>query len=253
VNWFTRLLHALWGLYAWLCFGLAVLFALLAAILIPGKERRARLAAAASRAVFVLPGIRVNATGLENLPADSCVVVANHASYIDGVLLKAYLPARFSFVIKGEMRNIPIAHFLLRRAGAKFVERNKHSASARDARQIVKAAQGGASLGFFPEGTFLKERGVGRFRPGAFVAAVRGKMPIVPIAISGTRYMLPSGRFLPRPNTLRFEILPAISPGDSEFTDSRALAEIARQRILAVVAEPDLLDLSGEPTTTVTI
>jgi len=246
-------LRALWGLFAWLSFVMAVILTLLVAIFVPGSERRQRLAARICRGIFVLAGVKVEAVGMKNLPAGDCIVVANHASYIDGILLKGYLPARFSFVIKGEMRNIPIAHFLLRRAGAKFVERNKHSASARDARQIVKAAQGGASLGFFPEGTFLKERGVGRFRPGAFVAAVRGKMPIVPIAISGTRYMLPSGRFLPRPNTLRFEILPAISPGDSEFTDSRALAEIARQRILAVVAEPDLLDLSGEPTTTVTI
>lgn len=241
MNWITRTLHALWGLFAWLCFGLAVLFALLAAILVPGKERRARLAAAASRAVFVLPGIRVNATGLENLPEDSCVVVANHASYIDGVLLKGYLPARFSFVIKGEMRNIPVVHFVLRRAGAKFVERNKHSGSARDARQIVKAAQGGESLAFFPEGTFRKEPGVGQFRPGAFVAAVRGQMPVVPVAISGTRGMLPAGGILPHPNALTFEVLPAITPEDADFNDSRGLAEAARQRILEVLDEPDLL------------
>jgi len=246
VNWITRTLHALWGLFAWLSFGLAVAFALLVALLVPGKDRRARLAAAASRAVFVLPGIRVNTIGLENLPEDSCVVVANHASYVDGVLLKGYLPARFSFVIKGEMRNIPVVHFVLRRAGAKFVERNKHSGSARDARQIVKAAQGGESLAFFPEGTFLKESGVGQFRPGAFVAAVRGQMPVVPIAISGTRRMLPAGAILPHRNALSFEVLPAIMPGDADFNDSRGLAEAARQRILAVLDEPDLLDRPGE-------
>lgn len=253
MNWVTRILRTLWGVLAWVSFAVAVILALLVAILVPGAPRRQRLAALVCRGVFVLAGVKVEVVGMSNLPAGNCIVVANHASYIDGILLKGYLPPRFSFVIKGELRNIPIAHFLLRRAGAKFVERNQHSASARDARQIVKAAQGGESLGFFPEGTFVKERGVGRFRPGAFVAALRGKMPLVPVAISGTRYMLPSGRLLPRPNTLRFEILPAISPGDSDFTDSRALAEIARQRILAVVAEPDLLDLSGEPTTTVTI
>jgi len=242
VNWVTRGLHALWGLLAWLSFAVAVVIALIAAIFVPGKERRQRLAALACKSVFVLPGIKVNAVGLENLPAESCVVVANHASYIDGVLLKAYLPARFSFVIKGEMREIPVAHFLLRRAGAKFVERNKHAGSARDARQIVKAAQGGESLAFFPEGTFRKEPGVDRFRAGAFVAAVRGNMPVVPVAISGTRYMLPSGRLLPRPIALKFEVLPAIDPGDPHFEDSRALAETARQRIVEVLDEPALSD-----------
>jgi 1-acyl-sn-glycerol-3-phosphate acyltransferase len=162
------------------------------------------------------------------------------------VLLKGYLPARFNFVIKGEMRDIPVAHFLLHRCGAKFVERTQHSGSARDARQIVRAAQDGESLAFFPEGTFLKEPGVGRFRPGAFVAAVRGELPIVPIAIRGTRHMLPAERRLPRPYPLRFDILPAIAPGDPHFPDSRSLAETARQRILDVLDEPDLLDESDD-------
>lgn len=246
MNWITRFLHALWGIYAWLCFVLAVVIALLVAVFVPGKERRERLAAFASRIVFILPGINVDAIGLENLPDESSVVVANHASYIDGVLLKAYLPARFSFVIKGEMRNIPVAHFLLRRAGAKFVERNKHAGSARDARQIVRAAQGGESLAFFPEGTFRKEPGVGHFRPGAFVAAVRGDMPVVPVAISGTRYMLPAKRKLPRPAGLKFEVLPAILPGGPHFADSRALAETARKRILAVLDEPDLVNEAAD-------
>ena len=114
-----------------------------------------------------------------------------------------------------------------------------------NSRYEVKAAKGGESLGFFPEGTFRKERGVGHFRPGAFVAAVRGEVPVVPVAISGTRYMMPSGRLLPRPNKLRIDILPAIAPGDAEFTDARALAETARQRILMVLDEPDLVPASG--------
>ena len=212
MNWVTRLVHALWGILAWLSFALAVSFVLLVAILVPGKERRRRLAALASRAVFVLPGIEVDAVGLERLPAESCVVVANHASYIDGVLLKGYLPARFSFVVKGEMRDIPVVHFLLRRAGAKFVERNKHAGSARDARQIVRAAQGGESLAFFPEGTFRKGPGVGHFRPGAFVAAVRGNMPIVPVAISGTRAMLSADQWLPRQPRRRWFGLQQVLP-----------------------------------------
>ena len=242
MNCVTRGLHMLWGLLAWLSFALIAIVTLLAAILVPGKERREHMAALVCKAMFVIPRVNVNVVGMDRLPSEKCVVVANHASYIDGMLLKGYLPARFSFVIKGEMRNIPIVHFLLRRCGAKFVERNHHSGSARDARQIVRAAQGGESLAFFPEGTFLKEPGVGRFRPGAFVAAVRGGLPVVPVAISGTRSMLPADRLLPRRNTLTFEILPAISSDDPDFGDSRALAETARQRILAVLDEPDLMD-----------
>lgn len=191
--------------------------------------------------VFVLARVDVTVRGRDHLPVDSCVVVANHASYIDGVLLNGYLPARFGFVIKGEMRDIPIVHFLLRRSGSKFVERKETTGSSRDARLLVKAAQGGESLGFFPEGTFLIEPGLGHFRPGAFVAAKRGDMPVVPIAILGSRELLPSGRLLPRRTKLIIEILPAIAPGDDDFSSSRKLAEAARQKILGALDEPDLL------------
>jgi 1-acyl-sn-glycerol-3-phosphate acyltransferase len=242
VNWVTHIGSFLWGIWGWLCFALACLIALLVALFVPGRLRRQRLVTLTARMVFVLARVKVTVRGIDNLPVDSCVVVANHASYIDGVLLNGYLPARFGFVIKGEMRDIPVVHFLLRRSGSKFVERKEASGSSRDARLLVKAAQEGESLGFFPEGTFVLEPGVGRFRPGAFVAAVKGEMPVVPIAISGTRDMLPSGQLIPKPANLIIDILPAIGPGDDSFASARSLGEASRQRILASLDEPDLLD-----------
>jgi 1-acyl-sn-glycerol-3-phosphate acyltransferase len=247
VNWVTKCLAVLWGIFAWLCFGLLVLFMLVVVLVVPSAERRHKLATWTSRMVFILPMVEVRVTGIDNLPTDDCVVVANHASYIDGILLKGYLPWRFNFVIKGEMRNFAPAHFLLRRSGAKFVERSDIKGSTRDARQIVKAALEGESLGFFPEGTFQEEPGVHQFRPGAFVAATRSEMPVVPVAIGGSRYMLPAKRFLPRRGPLTIDILPAIAPGDPDFETSRGLAEAARQRILAVLDEPDLLAKDDDP------
>jgi len=246
VNWVTYVIKVLWGLWAWVSFGLACIFSLIVALLVPGKLRRQKLVTFAARMVFVMASVRVTVRGMDNLPNDSCVVVANHASYIDGILLNGYLPARFGFVIKGEMRKIPVVHFLLRRSGSKFVERKETTGSSRDARQLVRAAREGESLGFFPEGTFLLEPGIGRFRQGAFLAALKGDMPVVPVAILGTREMLPSGRLLPRQADLLVHILPAIAPGDDAFESPRVLAEEARQRILAVMDEPDLLDFDAD-------
>ena len=241
MNWVTRSIETAWGIFTWLSFALAVLLSLIVVLIVPSAKFRQKFVTWAARMTFVLPMIEVHVSGMDNLPTGNCVVVANHASYLDGILLKGFLPARFSFVIKGEMRNVPIAHFLMRRSGARFVERFKSSESARDARQIVKAARSGESLGFFPEGTFLEERGVGRFRAGAFMAAIKGGMPVVPIAISGTREMLGAGRALPRPTPIRIDILDPILPDDPAYRDHHSLAETARQRILAVLDEPDLL------------
>ena len=240
MNWVTHIINALWGLWAWLCFAAACIASLLVALLLPGSHRREKMTQLAARMIFVLAGVKVTVRGREHLPGDSCVVVANHASYIDGPLLKGYLPSRFSFVIKGEMRDIPVVHFLLRRSGSRFVERNNIQGSARDARHLVRAAKGGESLVFFAEGTFRSQPGVARFRAGAFVAAIKGNLPVVPVAISGTRNMLPSRRLWPRRATLTIDILAPIRPGDDAFTASRKLAEEARQRVIAALGEPDL-------------
>ena len=240
MNWVTRLLEILWGLFVWLFFGLLVLFYFVVVLIVPAAEIRQRLATWTARMAFVVPRADVKVRGIDHLPTAECVVVANHASYVDGPLLKGYLPWRFNFVIKGEFRKFPPAHFFLVRSGAKLVERKEIKGSTRDARQLVKAALRGESLGFFPEGTFREEPGVGRFRPGAFVAARRSDMPVVPIAIHGTRYVLPLSRYLPRRGPMVIDILPAIGPGDAAYEDSKTLAEEARQRILAVLDEPDL-------------
>ena len=237
----TRVLHSLFGIYALIAFALCVLFSLLVSIFVPGLENRRTLVSGAARWSFLLAGIRPQMRGTENLPANGCVVVANHASYADGILLKGFLPAQFAFVIKAEVQRLPIARFMILRSGSRFVERFKSSESARDARQIVKAARGGQSLAFFPEGTFLEEPGVGRFHAGAFMAAIKSDMPVVPIAISGTRRLLASGQVLPRPARIRIDILPPIQPDDPSFAHHRQLAEAARQQIIAALDEPDLL------------
>ena len=237
----TRIADFFFGIYAWLAFVLCVLSGILFALLLPGLERRRRWVTASARATFRLTGVPVQVRGLEKLPTGHCVVVANHASYIDGVVLFGYLPPRFGFVIKGELQNFPAVHFLLRRIGARFVERFNTSGSARDARQLLRAASSGESLAFFPEGTFLPHPGLDEFRAGAFAAAIKGGMPVVPAVISGSRQVMPGGHILPRHGHLRIDVLNPIEPGDPAYGDSSDLAELSRQRILEVLDEPDLL------------
>ena len=231
----------LFGIYAWLAFALSVLSGICCAFLLPGLDTRRRWVSASARAAFRLTGMSVKTRGLELLPAGHCVVVANHAGYIDGVLLCGFLPPRFSFVIKGEMKRFPLVGFLLHRIGARFVERFDASGSARDARHLLKAASAGESLAVFPEGTFQAQPGLARFRSGAFAAAIRAGVPVVPVVISGSRRVLPGGRLLPRHSHLRIDVLAPIEPGSASYDSSRNLAELARQRILGILDEPDLL------------
>lgn len=235
-----------WALYSWFVFIFCASGAILGALLLPGKDRRRRWVGGAGRAIFRLSGIKAAVTGIDNIPDSQAIVVANHASYIDGVILMAFLPPRFAFVVKGEMGQVPVAGFLLRRIGSEFVERYDASGSVRDARRLLKVAESGESMAFFPEGTFLAQPGLDRFRAGAFAAAINSKLPIVPVVISGSRRLLPAATILPQHGHLAIDILDPIESGDSAFGNSKDLAELARQRILSVLDEPDLLAQSAK-------
>lgn len=236
-----RIATVLYGVYAWLAFIVCLSGAVLFALVVPGLHRRRLWVSAAARSWFTVAGIRAERRGLHHIPDGHCIVVANHASYMDGVILQAYLPPRFSFVIKGEMQNVPVASLLLSRIGSRFVERFVAGASARDARRLLRAAEAGESLVFFPEGTFHPEPGLHPFRPGAFAAAIKAGLPVVPLSIQGSRRILPARHLLPRHGRLRIEVLEAILPDEPCFVSSRTLAETARRRILAVLDEPDLV------------
>jgi len=183
-------------------------------------------------------GVTPRVSGYENLPAERCVVVANHASYLDGIILAAVLPPRFTFVIKREMSRVPFASFLLRRIGAEFVDRSNHQRSAIDARRIMHAAAAGHSLAFFPEGSFRSEPGLRHFHSGAFAAAKRGNLKLVPVVIRGSRDMLPAKRTLPVRATLEVIIKPAVNLNHTEASTQNLMAA-CRNSILEDLNEPD--------------
>ncbi len=226
-----------YGLYAWLQFGLVGVAALIGLLLPGALERRRRLVRRAARLALRLAAMRVRVHGLEQLPA-ACVVVANHCSYLDGVVLAAILPSRFGFVIKREMAQVPFAGMLLRRIGVEFVERRAKDQLMRDTRRLLRQAQRGASLVFFPEGTFGTEVGLMRFHIGAFAAAARAGLPVVPLAIQGTRRCLPPGSPWPSPGCIELSVLAAIGPLPSER--ARELRDLARRALLGELGEPDL-------------
>ena len=234
----SRLAGSAWGLWFAAVFTVCALTAVLLVALLPGESRRRRAARNAAKAVFRLTGSAATVTGLENLPAEPTVVVANHASYVDGVLMTAVLPERFRFVIKREMTRVPVAHFLLRRVGSHFVDRTDKGKGANDMRSIIQTADNGGSLVFFPEGTFRQEAGIRRFRKGAFAVAFRGNMPLVPVAISGTRRMLPADRLVPVPSRLQVTVLPVFHTGPHQTVE--AAMHYCREQIVRNSGEPDL-------------
>jgi 1-acyl-sn-glycerol-3-phosphate acyltransferase len=191
-------------------------------LFLPSLRRRRVVAGTVGRAFLWLTGIPFTVQGLERLPTTPCVVVANHASYIDAIAIAAALPPDFAFVIKKEMVRVPLAGLLLRRLGSQFVERFDRHKGATDARRVLKLAATGQSLMFFPEGTFDETRQIGKFLGGAFTTAARAEIPVVAIAIHGTRAVMPPGGLSIHRLPIRVEVL-AVLPADEARATSREL------------------------------
>jgi 1-acyl-sn-glycerol-3-phosphate acyltransferase len=240
-------LRFIYGLYAVLLFVTVTLLALVGVLLLPTLPARRATARVAARTFFFLAGMPLRVRGLEHLPAGQSVVVANHASYLDGVVMTAALPPRFGFVIKREMNDVPVAGLLLRRIGSEFVERFNRHKGGTDARRVLRTASSGHSLVFFPEGTFTVEVGLGKFHSGAFAIAARASCPVVPAVILGTRRNMPATRVFPRPGLIEVRygapIMPSAPLNDTD--PALALRDRSRAAILSELGEPDLERKTG--------
>ncbi len=223
-------MQRLYSAYCIVLFMALSLITLTVNLFLPSLKSRRRVAGAFSRWFFGIAGIPLRIEGLDRLPDAPCVVVANHASYIDGIVAAAALPPDFAFVIKREMVRVPLAGLLLRRLGSAFVERFDRHKGGSDTRRVWKLAAAGQSLVFFPEGTFDAIRQVGRFLGGAFATAERAGMPIVAVAIHGTREVLPTGSLLIHRSPIRFEVLGVMTPDGAR--------QRSREMIAAALGEP---------------
>jgi acyl carrier protein len=217
-------------------------FAYTAMYVVPGRGLRRRISRGSARLLHRLTGAPLTVSGLEHLPEGACILTCNHQSYLDGFVLSAALPPRFGFVVKGELLGNPLTRIPLARLGALFVERRLADRGAEDAERTVATVKGGESLAIFPEGTFRRAPGLLPFRMGAFAVAARAGVPVVPVALRGTRTILRGEQWLPRRGPVTVAIGPPLHPAGDDWRAAVALRDGARAWMRERVGEPDLGD-----------
>ncbi len=238
----------LYAAYALVVFSVMAPLVWTTVVLLPRRSWRWSFMRAVANRLAWITGTKLTIQGLEHLPPPEtpCVFVANHASYLDGYVLIAALRRAFSFVAKAELQRHPIAGVFLRRLDAEFVERFDLQKGVADARRISRAVAEGRSLLFFPEGTFTRFPGLLPFYMGAFIAAAETNVPVVPVAIRGTRSILRAENWFPRRGAIVVTIGAPIDPAEirtrqmDTWTVALILRDAARQQILRHCGEPDL-------------
>jgi 1-acyl-sn-glycerol-3-phosphate acyltransferase len=235
-RWTAALAYAAW---LWTLFAGGAAASAVAALL-PGRTNRKRVVRAIARVAMRASLLPIEIEGDARLVQGSVVVVANHASYVDSLLLTAVLPAQACFVAKHELGRLAPVRWLLRRIGTRFVVREDVHASVEDAGRLVQAAQTGETLVFFPEGTFSRAPGLKAFHLGAFVTAAQAHAAVLPVSLRGTRSVLRDGSWWPRRSPVRIHFGALVQPEATDWAEAVRLRDAARLDIGRQCAEPVL-------------
>ncbi|HEY5613206.1 MAG TPA: AMP-binding protein [Lysobacter sp.] len=231
--------------YAWAVAGLLMAAAAFAVALLPSVESRWHAVRGVLDLLRRATGIALTTT-LQAPPPQPSIFVANHASYIDALLLVCTLPRPVAFVAKQELARKPLLGWLLARLGAVFVDRFDPE---RSTAVVAEARRARRDFLFFPEGTLRRMPGLLRFHLGAFAAAAAAGMPVVPVALRGTRSVLRGSDWFPRRAPLALTMGAAIhpQPGADRWAETLRLAAAARAFLLAETGEPDLDEAADTP------
>ena len=192
-----------------------------------------------SRFALAACGLRPRVVGPEHLhDLGSSVLVANHASYIDTIVLMAAIPVAFHFVAKRALLRYPLIGTVIRKAEHLTIEKVGLGDRLAGADAVERQLRKGDRLVIFPEGTFVRRPGLLPFRLGAFRAAVETGRPIVPIALAGTRDVLPDEARLFRHARITVTIGAPLEPRAEGWPEMVRLRDAAVDHIARASGEP---------------
>jgi 1-acyl-sn-glycerol-3-phosphate acyltransferase len=210
-----------------------------ALLVLPRGRGPSRLLRGSVRLVLRVTGCRVRARGIDRLDAcEPVVVVANHGSYLDSIMLMAALPPGYLFVVNHAFASIPFFGLAVRKAGHIVVDRTRAAARRACMLEMIDALRRGTSLVVFPEGTRHRGAELLPFRLGAFRAAVEAGRPVIPTTVLGTTGIWAPGTWLMHRGSVDIVAHDAVDPlfeGRSEITRLRDRARADIERGLAGV------------------
>jgi 1-acyl-sn-glycerol-3-phosphate acyltransferase len=228
--------------YAWSAFLVMVPFAWLLACLMPVPGWSWAVSSFFAR--IFLGAIRVRITlhnEQELVTKQQRIIVANHSSYLDSLVLVAALPTRYSFVAKKELAGSLFSRLYLNALECEFVDRFDFQQGVADHERLMDSVRSGKSMLFFPEGTFLRRPGLIPFKMGAFLIGAQTGVPVVPVTIKGTRDILHPEQWFPRRGGVTITVSPPLTDTETDWNAAIRLRDNARSEILRNLGEPDLL------------
>jgi 1-acyl-sn-glycerol-3-phosphate acyltransferase len=193
-----------------------------------------------SRWILWAAGVRVEIEGLENIRLDEPQIFAsNHVSWFDVWALAASIPKRNRFVAKKELEKIPLFGRAWKTAGHFSVDRGDRASAIQSLQQAgQRLHRDNISVVIYPEGTRSRTGELGDFKKGAFMLALHTGVDIVPVAIVGTREIMPADSWRIRRGRIILRFGEPIRTSDYNVARRNKLVREVRERIEEMLAEP---------------
>jgi len=191
-----------------------------------------------SRLILTTTGVRVKVEGLERVtPGTTYIFVSNHQSIYDTPVIFSSLPFQLRIIAKESLARFPVLGWHLRRGSHLFVDR-RHPDRAGILRRWRALVADGLSLIIYAEGTRSADGRVARFKAGSFLLAIQAGLPVVPVAVIGSRAVMPKGRLRTEPADVMLIVHDPIRPPALEaptVRDAKALADRVHDIVAATV------------------
>jgi 1-acyl-sn-glycerol-3-phosphate acyltransferase len=183
--------------------------------------------------------VKVRVDGLERLtPGTTYIFVANHQSHYDTPVIFSSLPYQLRIIAKDSLARFPVLGWHLKRGGHLFVDRRNPDKTGILNRWRALVSEG-LSLIIYAEGTRSPDGKVARFKAGSFLLAIQAGLPVVPLAVIGTRAVMPKGRLRTEPGDVQLIVhdpIPAPAIAQPSVHDARKLAIRAHDIVAGTLA-----------------
>ena len=191
-----------------------------------------------SRSVTTFAGVKVVIENRATLvPEEPYVFMANHASSLDIWAVFVAIPRRLRLIAKKQLARIPIFGWAMWAGRFIFIDRGNGVAARRSIQEAGRRIRDGDSVLVFPEGTRTRDGSLLPFKKGGFHLAIRAGVPIVPVALCGTRALMPRGSLLLRAGAIKVIIGQPIPTQGLSDEDRINLPERVRGIVEVMLAE----------------
>ena len=212
--------------------GLGCIFA---ALTLGEKSTNIFAVAWAKTACFFVP-LKVKVIGEENFSTEkSYIIVANHQSMADIIILQAYIKLTIKWIMKKELGSIPIFGFACKKLGCIYVDRFNHASALASMNAAQKNLSKTSSVIFFPEGTRTRDGKLLNFKKGAFRFAMATGTPILPVTIKDSMKILPADSLDVSPGSTTIIIHPPINMKNRNIEELEEILSFTRKTIASAL------------------